>query len=381
MRPVNKGNRPANYPYCTNPAAGYNGTWTFNSVGIQTIFATRTPTVDQCLVLATTIAQVESQQIPQPANYATMKSCIAPISNHISGDTGNAGYKQAAKFLLQNIGPFCSYCDSPLSGNVDVEHVAPKAGYPYFSVDWNNLVLACTACNSYKLEQPSRAWMVANVFRNQQPGNESDYVNAIRTLFAVWPDQSQGASYLAMQAGIQAAAGGAALAKPYATGQSVQSVDYTTNVVTAQVFNANNALTAMAVQVLLTPRAVGIPPNTVVTTQVQAQNTIALTRLNETQPNSIYDRRVVNRTQAWFTVLAQLSLLDQAAANAALFDAIWGMTLTLAAKTGFFSVWLKVLTESGATDPNHVLLAVRFRQECNTPLLFPGTVWNAQLQN
>jgi uncharacterized protein (TIGR02646 family) len=50
----------------------------------------------------------------------------------------------------------CSYCDGfPLNstGIPELDHFQPKGSFPSLAFDWNNLYLACSACNREKLEQ------------------------------------------------------------------------------------------------------------------------------------------------------------------------------------------------------------------------------------
>ena len=59
-------------------------------------------------------------------------------------------YKQAEDRLTERIGEYCSYCERRLSHNVHVEHVVPKSIAPDLETEWDNLLLACTNCNSCK---------------------------------------------------------------------------------------------------------------------------------------------------------------------------------------------------------------------------------------
>ncbi|CAO5254032.1 HNH endonuclease family protein [Frankia sp. AgKG'84/4] len=52
--------------------------------------------------------------------------------------------------LLERLGEYCSYCEVALCGNAAIEHMAGKGFEPQFENAWNNLLLACTNCNSRK---------------------------------------------------------------------------------------------------------------------------------------------------------------------------------------------------------------------------------------
>lgn len=69
--------------------------------------------------------------------------------------------------LLQRIGPYCSYCEAPISNDSAVEHKIPKeignklkgrakSGWDSlgFTNKWRNLLLACQSCNSAKRDKP-----------------------------------------------------------------------------------------------------------------------------------------------------------------------------------------------------------------------------------
>jgi HNH endonuclease len=382
MRPIlaNKGGN-GTYPYVGQNNTGGNATFNFNSIYIEEKFTTYTPLVGACLNMNVVIAKVGAGQMaqPAPADWDLIKNCKPLIATHISdGDTSSPGYGSAAVPLVQGIGAFCSYCESPLKGNIDVEHVMPKTPFPAGSVAWENLLLACTMCNSIKGDDPSRDWVVTNLLNNIEPTNESGYYAAIRG-YAVWPDNNQ-AAYAAMKPLIKAAnlnqpGQWSPVSFPFRTGQSVASVNYTTKVVTASMYAANGTtLTQASVAVMLPAITVQTHTGQVLATQAQAQKIIYECSLNQTQPTSIYDRRVINRTVAWFQALNALATLNSVVNSAPVFDRVWSMTLALAANVGFFSVWMNVLYSSNAVDPNNQGLATRFVNEaCGAAGVFPNT--------
>ena len=63
-------------------------------------------------------------------------------------------YKQFKGPLIKRIGAYCSYCEMKLDSNLAVEHVKPKKVDGVIQadrlLDWDNLLLACTNCNSSK---------------------------------------------------------------------------------------------------------------------------------------------------------------------------------------------------------------------------------------
>lgn len=70
------------------------------------------------------------------------------------GNDGNpiiyTDYKQARGELIRRMGEYCSYCNQKLPASLAVEHVQPKKHVPALRLDWNNFLLGCVNCNSYK---------------------------------------------------------------------------------------------------------------------------------------------------------------------------------------------------------------------------------------
>lgn len=65
-----------------------------------------------------------------------------------------ATYGDAAPYLRDRLGRFCSYCERKIPVNLAVEHVVPKSQKPELEKDWGNFLLACTNCNSQKRDKP-----------------------------------------------------------------------------------------------------------------------------------------------------------------------------------------------------------------------------------
>lgn len=82
------------------------------------------------------------------------------------GEDGNAlafgEYQEAGPYLMKRIGRYCSYCERAIRASLAVEHKMPKTQQPNLELDWANLLLACSNCNSTKgskrVEQGAVAW-------------------------------------------------------------------------------------------------------------------------------------------------------------------------------------------------------------------------------
>ncbi len=59
-------------------------------------------------------------------------------------------YQDARGDLINRLGEYCSFCETPLGASLPVEHMLPKNLNPQLEGDWNNFLLACTNCNSTK---------------------------------------------------------------------------------------------------------------------------------------------------------------------------------------------------------------------------------------
>lgn len=67
-------------------------------------------------------------------------------------------YKHWRSHLISRIGPYCAYCNMPLSHSLQVEHVVPQnpqaGAAPGAPLVWDNMLLACGPCNNAKGNTP-----------------------------------------------------------------------------------------------------------------------------------------------------------------------------------------------------------------------------------
>lgn len=62
-----------------------------------------------------------------------------------------AAHGDAKADLISQIGQQCSYCEEPGSPQaLHVEHIYPKDPHPKRKTNWDNFLIACVTCNSYK---------------------------------------------------------------------------------------------------------------------------------------------------------------------------------------------------------------------------------------
>ncbi len=64
----------------------------------------------------------------------------------------SAVWRPAKALLLERFHGKCAYCESPLVDSIhaDVENYRPKSRYWWLAYDWDNLLVACHACNTAK---------------------------------------------------------------------------------------------------------------------------------------------------------------------------------------------------------------------------------------
>jgi len=63
-------------------------------------------------------------------------------------------YGDAATYLRDRLGRYCSYCERKIPTSLAIEHVIPKSYNPTLENVWGNFLLACVNCNSHKGSQP-----------------------------------------------------------------------------------------------------------------------------------------------------------------------------------------------------------------------------------
>ena len=62
-----------------------------------------------------------------------------------------AAYSEAKPELIGRLGSHCSYCEQAgAPQSLHVEHIYPQDPHPELENDWNNFLVACPTCNTYK---------------------------------------------------------------------------------------------------------------------------------------------------------------------------------------------------------------------------------------
>lgn len=363
MRPVNK---PANNPNYNPPA---NLTFASTNAAILQKLAGNLPpyyynwTVTLGYALNLLLNNVKGTPFPN-ITLDEKKKLITAIWSQVTDI-----YKTASAPLTQDLGDYCSYCGTALPGLIEVEHCVPKSQYPTYATDWVNFLLCCGPCNTSKGDKPSR--VTAQPWTGQPAPTEQQYYTAIRNNHYEWPDLNStcwndlptGMKFLNPTDG------------NWYTLSNQESV------------NANNKLTGYDVvnhRVYANVMYQGVMRNNVqvavlVFTNnthgmgVRAREMIDQMQFNNDVTNPLtgtYDRRVMNRTRAWFYALEKLKLL-QTATTQAEFNLLWPQVPMMGAVSGFYGVWLDVL--EGFNDFSGNPYDARFVADTNVPLYYPNT--------
>lgn len=75
-----------------------------------------------------------------------------PLINGIPKVVTN--YRNWRADLIERLGNYCRFCNMTLTDSPQVEHVIAQNIDPANALDWNNMLLACGACNRSKTNHP-----------------------------------------------------------------------------------------------------------------------------------------------------------------------------------------------------------------------------------
>jgi hypothetical protein len=117
-------------------------------------------------------------EFPNAADAAKYEACKGGIK------AKQRDWGDARRSLIDSVGQYCSYCESPILSHLHIEHRAPKRTFPARSLSWSNFLLACSTCNSAKGHSPSQANLPGHPLSTAAAENYIDNVGAVRY---IWP--------------------------------------------------------------------------------------------------------------------------------------------------------------------------------------------------
>jgi hypothetical protein len=90
----------------------------------------------------------------------------------------------ARRALIQSVGAYCSYCSAPIFSHLAIEHVLPKNTFPQSAFAWPNFLLACSTCNSVKGNKPNQATIPG---APKSTADTKNYITNQGALNYLWP--------------------------------------------------------------------------------------------------------------------------------------------------------------------------------------------------
>jgi hypothetical protein len=66
------------------------------------------------------------------------------------------GWREAARALVEQLGAFCAFCETPLTAAPRPVQILPLARFPTAAFDFANLLLACPVCAALKGDRPDQ---------------------------------------------------------------------------------------------------------------------------------------------------------------------------------------------------------------------------------
>lgn len=283
---------------------------------------------------------------------------------------GDHDWGDARRALIGVLGQYCSYCGSPVFSHLHIEHVRPKSSFPDGIFAWSNFLLACASCNSAKSNRPNQG----NVWGGPMTtANATAYITNQNSINYLWPffDWNR--------------LGNAPI---YPFRFRLKWIEYYRNQATfgneitdaallremMQAFRSGTLPHERGLYYWPEGRAkyfFGVGVEALLTNLVWAADSIIeFASLNKIVPSNdsskSVDRRIMNRTAAWFRALILRERLSLALSenDDDLAAAAVAMARVTIKNTGFWPIWLQVLgnTYIGGQSTQSFLQAV-----------FPGT--------
>jgi len=76
--------------------------------------------------------------------------------------TGRAAYTETRRWLLEQHGPVCAYCERTVAERtITLDHVTPRRGLTAYDRR-DNLVLSCRPCNASKADKPILVFLLSS---------------------------------------------------------------------------------------------------------------------------------------------------------------------------------------------------------------------------
>lgn len=318
----------------------------------------------------------------------------------------NTSYKNAKRDLINNFGPFCSYCGVRINDyNLAVEHCLPESEFYDEMIMYHNFLLACPECNSSnKKANPTYLLGRNRAIANPPPLPPLNYptYNYIKQYALndyTWPTTVISAAWCNLQSAYH---GFIEQYNHNFTSNVFQNIPFQLD---WMIISENNSLTSIIdgrVRGIINlppnpppqppPPAPQLPLNSSfgVTYIFNPLNGVAnhmsqLVGLNKYDLANLHesDRRVLNRTIVWFHACTAFKQLDQiqalasppvpAAVKAQLFQTAQQQMYATASESGFWEVWADLLIKKNGIGVGTLYDAFKTATTAANNTYFPGT--------
>lgn len=287
-------------------------------------------------------------------------------------------YTNAASELVNVLGPYCAYCEANLKTQIDVEHMLPKGrgvsnggirqGFPSLAKSWFNFLPACPRCNSTKSSRPNKIDITTSAAGLNFRKDDNTNVNIALTAggggdrritdieyskiyqnhyqFPLEGTSYQNVGFALWNMGNLASDNTAIANQVNWTIQAVDELNKWVQVNTPGAAQAQGNYRVFIDIGAFGANVVPTPPG-----QIQkVRNIEEICGLNATNANT--DRRVLERTEAWFMALEAVNRIQRdlgAIPNGTGANIYRGVYLIwrdnvirIIKEKGFLSVWLKI---------------------------------------
>ncbi len=303
-------------------------------------------------------------------NITVNQKFLIPQLIKIFSGSGAAAYGNARGALIENFGQLCDYCGLPVfDSSLAIEHTLPKAQFPGEMIAYHNFFLACPNCNSVKGSRPTFRdglnWLINH-------GNPNPtYPQLLQGTFdlSIWPTDAN--AYVRFGLFLVEYGQQQAIPMQNAFNTNNTYLSSANNQVRAQVAGFQNPI---LVYTSLSPLGNG-------DNLARGNNFVNLVGLNNTVPGSYSDRRVTNRTIAFFSALSAAGSLiamfnSDPDPNKPLFFTLFHQVAQNVRTAGFFEIWTAVFYMVSPPNNQYSLYTILV-QSCTdqtAPLYYiPGT--------
>ena len=291
---------------------------------------------------------------PKWGNLDANQKLLMPALMTLFSGSGLAAYGNARGALLHNYGQYCSYCGMPVQdSSLAIEHILPKSEFPDEMIAYKNFFLACPSCNSKKGAKPS--FLEALNWTENERGIPSPDYNKIKEGgfdMVLWPTSNEAFTGFHL---VLFGDDGNEIPWNQSLALTNKLISTNNNEVTAGVEGFKDPIKVYAI---FSGRGNGLDLK-------RRTNLIDMVGLNDSVQGAYSDRRVTNRTVAWFNALDSSQRLlivyhNDGTDEKVIYKMMLFETLKTVKNAGYLSVWMTVFAAVfGVSEPLVPYLVLR----------------------